>query len=48
MFVMADTNSKDVWFEVHKLPRELWIKELETIETAMQKQKEQEQKEAVY
>lgn len=38
--VLENTNSKDVWFEAHKIPREAWVKELETIEAAVQKQKE--------
>ena len=36
-----------MWFEAHKVPREAWVGELETIEEKIQKQKEKEQKEKV-
>ena len=41
---VADTSSKEVWFEVHKAPKEAWVSELEAIEAKLQKRREKEQK----
>ncbi|XP_005089078.1 WD repeat-containing protein 93 isoform X2 [Aplysia californica] len=42
--VLENTGSKEVWFEVHKLPVEGWQKELESIAAAISKQKEENEK----
>ena len=43
--VFSDTNTKEVTFEAHKVPRETWVSEIEAIEAKIQKDKDQKEKE---
>lgn len=32
ILVTVDTSTKETWLEIHKLPRDAWLRELEAIQ----------------
>ncbi|XP_053405334.1 WD repeat-containing protein 93-like isoform X3 [Mercenaria mercenaria] len=43
--VMENPSSHDLWLEVHKLPRDTWVSDLETMTAAIKKKEEKEKRE---
>ncbi|XP_060554137.1 WD repeat-containing protein 93-like isoform X3 [Ruditapes philippinarum] len=43
--VMENPSSHDMWLEVHKLPKDTWVSDLETITAAIKKKEDKEKKE---
>ena len=46
MFVL-DPSAKEMWLEVHKLPKENWINELDTIIQAIKKKEEKKDEQTI-
>ncbi|XP_052796176.1 WD repeat-containing protein 93-like isoform X3 [Mya arenaria] len=42
--VMENAGTHDMWLEVHKLPRDTWVSDLDTIVTAIKKKEEKEKR----
>jgi len=38
--LILDPETRDIWLEIHKLPRENWVTELENIKAKLQKKEE--------
>ena len=41
----VDVAAKEMWLEVHKLPKENWLSEIDTIVQALKKREEKKEKE---
>lgn len=44
MLLFLDPSSHDLWLEVHKLPRDTWVSDLDTMAAAIKKKEEKEKK----
>jgi len=43
-FFWLDGGSHEMWLEIHKLPKDTWLPDLESIVTAIKKKEEKEKK----
>ena len=45
--IVVDVSAKEMWLEVHKLPKENWLNELDTIVQALKKKEEKKDEQTI-